>query len=146
MTVRHQLSRVLLLLCVFANAGCATGEVQRYVAHDREAAAESDVAYLHVSDKIMVNEIDGEGRYYPLLDAFGSRYQGAIIELLPGEHSANVIYHQQYGHTSKETALPFEVDAGGHYEIQTSFTQVNYSPKIAFEVVVWSKSSSAAKD
>lgn len=128
--------RLLLLLCIITVAGCATNQVQSYVAHDKVAPAANEVAYLHVSEKIMVDEIDGRGRHYPLIEPFGRRYRGAVIELLPGTHTANVIYHERYGYTSRITAVPLNLEAGRHYEIRASFTQVNYSPKIAFEVVV----------
>lgn len=124
-----------------AMAGCATNEIQQYVAHDRDQTVAGEVAYLHVAENMMVDEIDGKGRYYPLLEPFGSRYRGAIIQLLPGAHSANVIYHERYGYTSRKTDVPFEVEAGRHYELRASFTRVNHSPRIAFEVVVRPKSS-----
>lgn len=135
MKSRHQQSHFALLACLAIVTGCATGEIQRYVAHDEDTIETSEVAYLHVSEKIMVEKIDGEGRYYPLLDSIGRRYKGAVIELLPGEHSADVIYHERYGHTSRTTTVPFGVEAGGHYEILASFTQVNYSPKVSFDVL-----------
>lgn len=122
-------------MCIVAMAGCASGEIQQYVAHDIDAPALSEVAYLHASEKIMVNEIDGKGRYYPLLEPFGKTYKGAVIELLAGEHSAQVTYHERYGYTSRTVVVPFRVEAGGHYEILASFTQVNYSPKLSLEVV-----------
>lgn len=130
-----QHSYIALFACVVVIAGCATNEVQPYIAHDNINLATSEVAYLHVSEKIMVDEIDGTGRYYPLLEPFGRRYVGAVIELLPGEHSADVIYHDRYGHTSRTIVVPFAVDAGGHYEIQASLTQVNHSPKVSLVVV-----------
>lgn len=125
----------MLFAYVVAIAGCATNEIQRYVAHDKDAPTANGVSYLHVPEKIMVDEIDGKGRYYPLIEPFGRRYKGAVIELLPGTHSADVIYHERYGHTSRTIVLPFEVEAGGHYEIQATFTQVNYSPKLSLDVV-----------
>lgn len=140
MKPRCQRSSILLFACIAAIAGCATNEIQRYVAHDKDNPATNEVAYLHVPEKIMIEEIDGTGRYYPLLEPFGRLYRGAVIELLPGKHSANVIYHERYGHTSRPTVVPFGVEAGGHYEIQASITQVNHSPKLSFDVVSRSKS------
>ncbi len=118
-----------------AASGCATGAIQHYQAHNGSTSGDGGFAYLHVPYNIMITEIDGTGRYYPLLEPFGRRYKGAIIELVPGEHSAAVIYHERYGYTSRKINVPFEVEAGGHYRIEASFTQVNYSPKIALDVV-----------
>jgi len=141
MIFRGQQQWVLLLAYFVTLAGCATNEIQRYVAHDKDAPGANEVAFLHVPANIMVAEIDGEGRYYPLLEPFGRRYRGAIIELLPGAHSANVIFHERYGYTSRTIAVPFRVEANNHYEIRANFTQVNYSPKIEFDVVIWRESS-----
>ena len=132
----HLNLRVLLLCaCVAGAAGCSTTAVREYNAYASETLATDEVAFLHVPNDIMVDDIDGNGRYFPLLELPWNRYGGALIRLLPGPHSADVIYHSRYWFTSDTQTVSFEVEAGRHYEIRAEITEVDYLKQAAFEIV-----------
>ena len=107
----------------------------QYDAYDGDAVIDEELAILHVPTEIKVDRIDGEGRYYPLLEILGNPYRGATIRLLPGSHTADVIFHARYWHTSDTQTIAFNVRAGGQYDIRASIREVDYLKQVEFEIV-----------
>lgn len=136
---RHSLIKLrwlVLWIWIGATTSCSTNDgIREYNAYEGETLAATEVALLHVPVEIKVDRIDGQGRYYPLLEVLGNPYRGAVIQLLPGSHTADVIFHSRYWYTSDIETVTFHVEAGRHYEVRADITEVDYVKHAAFEVV-----------
>lgn len=122
----------LLLLCI-CQSGCAT-KIHHYKAYDETHINLKSLSKLHVPGDILVNTINGKGRYNPSYVSDVSPYSGAVIEIMPGVHSLNVeYYYRNVARQKGSTNLSFLFEPGKSYFIYEQHKFINDRPYVHFD-------------